>query len=250
VAGQTVGRDEDAREILMSFNPFGAVTDRLQMRSKIALFTLLIALAAVWFLRKQLPPLDHVLKAFSIEVDVIGGLSLPLGTLLPALTVAVLSYAFELHDKLSDLLGIRQRFDVNKILLPMAMEVGVDFSGCRGRLLITNRRSLMRRTFYRYVSGDPTQSTIDTHYVHQALDAWAWYWIFLEGAIIAAITALFLLIEGKLKATFLAAGAGVVFIVLVVLMRPTCARRARDEIDAILDDENRKKYVRRVFCEL
>jgi hypothetical protein len=101
----------------MDFNLFTTSGDYPKMLNKIATSTFLGAILATWLLRYEIPRLDAALNPFSFSIP-IAGVSIPFGTLLPALVVALLSRFFKLHDRISDILRIRQRFDVAEILLP------------------------------------------------------------------------------------------------------------------------------------
>src|SRR5262249_16958565 len=108
----------------MGFNPFASVCDYPGMLNKIATYTFFVTLLVVWFLRMEIPQVATVLSNLTLHVPLASGLTLPLGTVLPAFVGAFLSRVLKLHDRLSDMLRLRQRFDVAAILLPLAVGSG------------------------------------------------------------------------------------------------------------------------------
>src|SRR5690348_1483497 len=53
--------------------------------------------------------------------------ALNLSGIVIAFAVAVLTHMFQFHDRISDVFGIRRRFDVRHILIPLATRLHVDF---------------------------------------------------------------------------------------------------------------------------
>ncbi len=92
-----------------------------------------------------------------------------------ALLVALASHIVQLHDRVSDVLGIRRRFDVNKILVPLAMLVGLKLTPDQIRIVRSKRDSLMREVFYRYASSGAENPLVDKHDIQHALAAWSWF---------------------------------------------------------------------------
>src|SRR6266436_1232505 len=101
----------------MSVNPFGPISSYPAMLNKIAFFTFGVGIAMTWVLRSQIWPVEVFLGGFDLPVELMGN-KLSLGYILPAFLVALVFRIFKMHDRLSDLLGIRKRFDVDQILAP------------------------------------------------------------------------------------------------------------------------------------
>jgi hypothetical protein len=233
----------------MDFSAFKAVGDYPKMLNKIALSTFAGAILAVWLLRYELPALDNLLKPLSLQIQVAGGFSLPFGTLLPAFVVAALSRIFKLHDRISDVFHIRQRFDVSEILFPMAIGSGASLTGNQIRAIKKNRESMMYKV-YKYASSTPGKAVIDSHYITLALDQWSWYWIVLEQTFLAFVLAVTFCMTARysLAATFL----GVVLVAIGVLqfIRNLCSDYALQEVEAILGDSARRLEVAEAFRAL
>jgi len=171
----------------MDLDFFKAVGDYPKMLNKIAVSTFTGTILAIWLLRYEVPALDNLLKPLSVPIKVFGDVNLPLGTILPALVVAALSRMFKLHDRISDIFRIRQRFDVGEILFPMAIASGASLSGDQIRAIRKNCKSMMYKVFYKYASSTAGKAVIDSHYITMALDQWCWYWIVLELTFLAFV---------------------------------------------------------------
>ena len=73
--------------------------------------------------------------------------------LIIACVVAILTYTFQFHNLMSDVFGIRRRFDRKHILVPLARLVGVTIDANKYDVIAKNRKSLMRAVFYKYASS-------------------------------------------------------------------------------------------------
>jgi hypothetical protein len=233
----------------MSLNPFATVGTYSEMLNKIATWTFVAALVATALVRARVPQVDTALGVFSFKVPV-AGMDFPLGTLLPAFGLAVLSRVAKLHDRLSDLFGIRRRFDRQEILLPMALSVGASLTPDQIEKLETNRRGLMGEVFYRFVSSDKSKSQIDSHYVTMALDQWSWYWVVLEVAFVIALAGVILFAGHDYFDATLAAWMVVLLIAVLQAIRASCVRYARAEIREILKVKDAPDLIRASFRAL
>jgi len=235
----------------MPLGLLGTVSSYSQMLRKIAVFTFLIGAGLVAILRGKIPVIEQYLGRPCLNVSIpVLEFSIPLGTFLPALGIALLFRALKFHDRISDLLGIRSCFDVNHILLPLAKKVGMELRGTELEALSKQRRRLMSEVFYAFASSTPSDKGIDTHYVTMALDQWSWFWIVIEGIP---------LILASSVALFFGAGwtSGLVVLVicaaLMLLLMPIwqqCKRYAMDEVCQIVSDPDRKKRIVEAFSAL
>lgn len=109
----------------MSLNPLAQVKDYPSMLNRILLFTTVSASVATWLLRSHFQALDGLLSFLDINVDLkfVSEVKL-LGYLLPGVVVAFIARTIRLHDRISDILRIRQRFDLHEVILPLARESG------------------------------------------------------------------------------------------------------------------------------
>jgi hypothetical protein len=107
----------------------------------------------------------------------------------------------------------------------------------------------MRKAFYPYVSG--SQPQVDQQLILQALDAWSWFWVGVEGTLLFAVAGF-----GLIALHAYGAGAAVLGAALVVAtiglpaIRNQCKRYAVAQVRAILADRGRAAAVRAVLAEM
>jgi hypothetical protein len=226
----------------MSFlNPLAEVTDYHTMLNRIFWFTTASAVIGTVLLRSFVPNIDAALAYLDVKIEVYG-IKIPLGYVVPGLLIGLLARIVRLHDRISDILGIRRRFDVTFILEPLARAVGIsqkDVSNVKSR-----RSELMGAAFYRYASSRNPQ--IDKHLICEALDWWSWYWVVVESGTVLSIVAIALFFAkawwagGLVLATCVAA-----FCVALPFFKHHCSRYADREVQEILSDSSRKDEVRK-----
>jgi hypothetical protein len=167
-----------------------------------------------------------------------------------AFVVAVLTHTFQFHDRISDVLGIRRRFDCKSILIPLSQGVGSVVTKDKEAKIAQRRDELMHAVFYKYASSRDDHPLVDKHDIEHALNAWSWLWVFVEGAFYFGVGAI---IAWWLGSRNLAATLTIVWIALVVLAFVQCARLhryARPQIDTIAADPTASFDVKRKFDAL
>jgi hypothetical protein len=230
---------------------FGSVKDYSGMLNRIFVSTLVISLGLVALLRQQIAWMNALLGKIpgdSVKIPSID-IVVPLGTFIPAIVVAILCRGFRLHDVLSDAFRIRQTFDMEEILKPMALLTTGPLKRRQLEAISACREQLMNAAFYRYASSR-AESTIDKHLIEMALDRWSWYWIVVEGACLAFLGSSVLL--AAMKFTMASVLLLCVIAALWVLkgLRHYCSQHAREEVYAILSDSQRCSEVKGVFDAL
>lgn len=230
--------------------------DYSEMLKKLASF-LFYDVWIVTFLLRGIPAIDAAFNsvenfgAVGQAISLIPGHEkLNISGLVIALIVAGVSYAIQLHDRISDLFGIRSRFDRNYILLPLAVLVGVELSPAQLNAMIANRDPLLRVVFYPYVSSRAEHPLVDRHDIERALDAWSWYWLLIEPLPIVLIA---LLVAAFFKAYGLLVGFCAAFIslwLLAWLFSLRLERFTRPEIETIAADPTARLAVREAFNAL
>ncbi|MBZ5618797.1 MAG: hypothetical protein LAQ69_08755 [Acidobacteriia bacterium] len=153
------------------------------MLNKIASVTFFVSIAALGLLSWQAPVLGALLPAWRVKIPQTDA-EIPVAVLVGALVVAGVSRLIKLHDRLSDLFGIRRRFDVHCILLPMAAASGAALPLDQQETVRNRRKVLMTKLFYQYASSSPRKSVIEQHAITMALDQWSWYWILVEASLL------------------------------------------------------------------
>lgn len=167
-----------------------------------------------------------------------------------ALIVAGVSYAVQFHDRISDLLRIRQQFDRNYILFPLAVLVGAELSPAQINTMIQNRDAFLRTVFYPYVSSTAANPLVEKHEIERVMDIWSWYWVLVEAIPILLAASI---VAGYFHANELIIGFGAAFIVLWLaawLYSFRLERFTRPEIEAIAANATARLAVREAFDAL
>ena len=227
-----------------------------EMLRKLAFFLFWEIWIATFFLR-EIEVVDNVFRAaeqFGPLKDLMSLLpvaaKLNLLGFVIALLFAIFSYAFKLHDRISDLFGIRNNFDYNHILLPLAALVGIRLTAKKRDALISRRDSILRIVFYTYVSSRKKKTLVDKHDIERALEGWSWYWVLIEAMPIALLGALIAAMSGSClyASAFLA-----VFLIAFAcswLYYSRLPRLARPEIESIANDTKARAAVIKAFRAL
>ena len=235
----------------MPLNPLAPITNYQSMLNRIFWFTTASALAAVWMLRLYIPAVEAALSKIDSALGLRGGAVLPTpgGYLLPALAIGLATRIFRLHARVSDCLGIRECFDLEVIVGGMAKQLSVDLKSVQGDRLRKARHDLMRKTFYSFVG--PSNPQIDSQLIQQALDAWSWFWIGVEAALIFTLTAFGLIAGAHYMIGFETLLAALCFAHFgLPALRVQCKRYATAQVRAILSDPARASDIRAAFAEL
>jgi hypothetical protein len=167
-----------------------------------------------------------------------------------AAALAGLSYVFQFHDRISDIIGIRRRFDHDRILIPLAERVGASTTEDKKTKIANHRDDLMRAVFYRYTSSRSDKTLVDKHDIEHALGAWSWFWAFVEAVFYFAIGAVVAWWLGSGNLAWVFAGTSIVSLVLAGAQYSRLGRYARPQIDSIAGDENAAVYVKQQFDAL
>jgi hypothetical protein len=235
----------------MPLNPLAPITNYQTMLIRIFWFTTASAFVAVWMLRLQIPAFNTALSKIDFALTLHGGAVLPTpgGYLLPALAIGLATRIFRLHGRISDWLGIRECFDLEVIIGGMAKQLSIDLEAVGRDRLRKARHDIMRQAFYPYVSASNPQ--IDPQLVLQALDAWSWFWIGVEAAVIFTLTAFGLIAGAHYASGFQTLVAALCFAHFgLPLLRAQCQRYATAQVRAILSDPARTSVVNASFAEL
>ena len=235
----------------MPLNPLAPVTDYQSMLNRIFWFTTASALGAVWLLRVYVPGLEAQLSKIDFAVQFGGDkiLPIPAGYLFPALAVGLLTRVYRLHARISNWLGIRERFDIEVIMSEMADQLAIDLTLIPEQRLVDRRSAYMRSSFYAFVSGPHPH--IDPQLVHQALDAWSWFWIGVEATLLFVVAGLGLIAANEYRVGLQTVVGALAFAAVgLPVMRSQCQRYAIAQVRAILADANRETVVRIALDEL
>jgi len=211
------------------------------MLERIFVATLATGLACTVLLAQASPAFRNFLNSLSTTADVgpLKGVK-ALYVLVP-LVLAVASRAIRLHDKISDVFRLRYRFDTKYILFPLVERAGLALTDPVKKRLRANRHAAMSKIFYSYASfADPE---IDRQLVRTAADNWSWFWAALESAFVSVVTILILLWLGQWTYVAWLGSAIVLLLAFAVFQWFACRRGAIRQVDAIVEDADRKKGI-------
>lgn len=216
------------------------------MLDKIGWFTWFEALCLAWLLSHFVPPLPARFSAFTVPVKIpVEGLVVGLFYFLVASGIAIAARAFRMHDRISDLFYIRSTFDVYRILTPLAGAVGIPVSPASRRILITERKRIMERTFYQYASF--AEPKISKELVLGAVDIWTWYWIACELLVLLALAILILLFFSAYAPAAYMLGLFCALLLTFLSVFRVCGVRADRQIDEIISDPVRVDALKQEF---
>lgn len=209
--------------------------------SKLAGFALYEAFLIAIYLR-QIPQFEQFLQAI-MSFTKINNASL-VACLCIALVVALLSRAFKLHDRVSDVLKIRCRFDRTHILVPLARLVDVEKLDEKKPKMKEKRHELMRAVFYKYASSRAEKPLVDRHDIEHALDAWTWFWWPVEAIIFLSIGITVALAFCQIKVAATLFGVAACFTLISMGLYNLLKQLAQPQVRAIAADPIAKDEVR------
>lgn len=218
------------------------------MLKRIFAATFIMGVVCIFALAAGSPTMHSLLEMWSLTVSVGPVDNVKMLYVLIPLVAAVLARVFFVHNKLSDLFGIRMRFDIENILKPLAVGVGIPTTGSAWDQIENNRELAMTRTFYRYASFKDPQ--IDVQLVRSAADRWAWFWCTIEPQIILFATAIALAILGAWIELFAILAVAGILALIAILLWPQLRAGARNQIAEILTMEDWKSDVRAALQNL
>ena len=232
-------------------NPIGAINNYQDMLGRISWWTGIVSAFVIAFIQYEIPAVNHFVQGLPAQWSSdtkLEGVTIPLIALVGGAVVGVISRATKLHDTLSDWFKIREHYDVQEILVPLALGSGAQIALDRFRDMPSKRRELMKKAFYPYAITKAEGGFLENHLVAMLFDHFFWYWVLLEICAVAFVAAA---VFGFFQ-VFLWSAALLLFILVAIwvlqnFMRPMCVTASHDEIRVILDDANRRKAIHDVF---
>ena len=203
-----------------------------------------ISLFTIVLLSHSITGIDSFLQSISFGWQYkYGGFKLYISYFYFPLFFSVFENIFKLHDRISDLIGIRFRFDRDVIISKYLSELKL--SQKINRVNHSNRDTIMHDIFYKYASS--TNPKIDRHLIDRALEIWSWYWILLDT--IACIGILGIL---SLSYYFSWSTCFVLIVIITICLaimytikKYQCREYAIAEVNAILQLDNCRSTIRR-----
>lgn len=228
----------------MDMFPFERPTNYSEMLNKIGTFTGLEAILLTILVGYSVPNVNTALRCLQIPAKIYD-VEIPILYVVPGIIIAILMRIIRAHDWLSDLFQIRARFDLFRILIPLAWTVG---SHVKFEDLEKNRKRAMARTFYAYASfNDPA---ISKELVLSSIDSWTWYWVLLELIFLLGLTSVVLTWFRAFESATYTLAVFSVGIVVFQSVFSVCGRKAKDQIDEIVSDPSRVAKIQAEFAAL
>lgn len=106
----------------------------------------------------------------------------------------------------------------------------------------------MTSAFYQYTEG--TSPILTPESVTAAMDQWSWFWILLEGEMIALATAVILLVFGDFGLAAVLFGAVIGALPVLYVVRRQCDRYAQAQVDALLANPNACQAILQEFIAI
>jgi hypothetical protein len=227
--------------------PFDRPTSYGEMLNKIGIFTFLSALGLTLVVAYFVPAVDQFLNSEPTTVEILT-LKIPLLFVVAPAIIALLARIFRLHDKMSDLFGLRARFDLYRILIPLcgSLQISVD-KDFRDKLL-SRRETAMERTYYAYASFEDPK--ISKALVLSAIDLWTWYWILLEFCVLLGIGGVVLLGFRAYRGESLVLIVLLLAILLFSTYYDACGRLADAQIAEIVAEPERATKLKTEFTHI
>lgn len=227
-------------------HPFHKIETHSQQLARIGVFTF-FALAVLFLL----------IVRFTGEVRGLAVVEIPsffgLPKEVPLVVVAAGALAFffriiQLHGLIAKGLGIRHRYEVNQILIPLAQRSGVNLSPEYIARLREHRSPLMSELFWKYASyNDPK---IDKHLIESAFDLWSWAYVAIQVSFVSLFLAPFLFYRHHVVVACAVVGLIVVLVGFVMFQIWQCRAVSAREVDCILSDSSRASKVKRRLSAL
>lgn len=222
-----------------------------KMLKRIFLITLVFSIISWYLILLSYPELNNninklIYNFFKIDSSIkIYDYELPFSYAVPVL-LACICRVFMLHNIISDIFKIRYKYDINNILLPLAVGVGYDVNDINK--IANNRKKLMNRTFYEYASYN--SNSIDRHLISKALDSFTWLWGALEGLSVSIVALFICIFSVNILSIFIFVFIICTLIIFYKVQMKRCKEYTKNEIDEILDNIDRKNEILGVFNAL
>jgi hypothetical protein len=177
-------------------------------------------------------------------------LDVPAYWLLAAIVSGFVFRLIKLHDRVSDIFGIRKHYDFDYIIIPL-------FRGSKGpnvptpnlQLFHERRRQIMRAIFYQYTNGGSPNS-IPSHFTDMVWESLWLFWSLVEAMVVViAFTLLSLIFLEFEAALYFALFAGALLAIIPVA-HLFCVRQTTAEVDEILSSPARRAEISTAFDEI
>lgn len=224
-----------------------SVSNYADMLTKLAWFIGINCLVSFSVIANHWPALSATTDQINA---MIGDFSVPnLGiqlsfSIIVAIAVALFSHAIRLHDRISDILNIRSRFDIDHVIIPSIALSGANISAAQFERINGSRKHLMKVIFYRYnSSGDGDAAVVSSHTRKEALTSWSWYWVALETIFVQTITAVICFLLGAVGTSTIILGICILIVLFMNYLMGEVRRYAFAQVLEIVADAQRRDSI-------
>lgn len=212
-----------------------------EMLKKIAWTMFFVVAIGLFVISHISTDLANIMSEISFGVQYeSSGIKIYISYLYIPLIFALLENIIKIHNKISDLLKIRYRFDKNVII-----KKSLELCNKTNKLTLinqSNRVKIMSNIFYKYAGY--ANPSIDVHLIYMALGTWSWYWIFLDTFLATSILGILYLAISFSWISLITISIILFFILIIMrLIYCSCKKHAIREVCSIFDDEHRKHEI-------
>ena len=214
-----------------------------EMVGKIAKSTFVISLFLLYLFTCVNNEFNTFMKqiSFNVEYEFIG-IKLNLALLYFPLFIGIAEHIFKIHDKISTLLGIRNRYD-KKVIAARILDICTIKRNIE-TLNSSEVKMILSKAFYKYASS--TNPVIDQHYVNLAINEWCWYWIALDTLVLfLVIGVLFLVIKWSWLNLLVVLAILAFLLLMMKLIQLQVKAYTTEEIKAIFSDKEREDEIKK-----
>lgn len=226
-------------------NIIGQPASYSEMLERIFITSVATGIACTYVLAQASPEFKNIMNSLDNLATISFLHDIKVLYILIPIVIAVFSRMARLHDKISDVLRIRQYFDVRFLLIPLTKGSVVAINNRLEKRIKSDRRKVMSAIFYPYASF--ITPVIDSQLVRTAADNWGWFWVLIESSFLIFITTVVLIILKQwclMKYCLIAIGVELVFMKFLWI---ACKNSARRQVEAILNDQNRRESIQQYF---
>lgn len=223
----------------MKISPFMTISSYSDMLNKIGVFNFICVLISSYSFYCVSSEFRTFIDTIPLQIQIYN-IEISFSLFIISVVISLLFRAVKLHDKISDIFLIRKWYDINFILIPLALGSNANLNRENYRKLIKERKNLMGKCFYKYI-----ENKVSDHIKTMIMDQFTWYWITVELGFIVFLSAI---IYFFLKEYFISSILLFSVLVLYIVSRylkHLCIPYTLNEVDQILEDEDVKVGIRK-----
>jgi hypothetical protein len=233
----------------MSIPLFKTVENYAKMLDKIAVSTFIVLCICIYQIIYNVSGFYTLLNKYLMEIDLLG-FKMPMAVVVSSIVLASISQAIKLHNRISDVFRIRDKYDLFQILYPLAIGTTSKITHEKILKIKVRRKNLMDSCFYKYASSKEDNPLIDKHLITMAINQLSWYWMVIESIFILFLTSIVFLIVWQPVASLIFILIANILLLVCIPLLGLCKEYTRREIEVILASQNAKTEIEGVFNAL